>query len=433
MSDQSFTVSELNKYIKDVLSSGFPSAVWVCGEIQGLRVDQKGHTYFELCENEDDAHGVKAKIKASIWSSRRVVIDAILRRVENGFSLKDDIQVRFLCKVDFWQKGGTLSLSVENVDPAYTLGKIAQERQKLIALLKSQGVLDKNKGLELPSVMLNIGLVTSADSAAYNDFIDELRRSGFAFTVYLANAVMQGKTSPASVTSALRALNGIEGLDVIVITRGGGSIAELSCFDSEPIARAIAASKLPVITGIGHEINTTVTDLAAHTFAKTPTAIAQFLVGRISEYLGVVAERQRAVFDLARQKLDVERGALKSRAASLHTGTMMYLRVHRDHVSVAANNLKRLPVGIIRAAGKDLQEKRQALIKTIQLNLTSATSKMYHYQKLIDLADPRNTLKRGFSITRSKDGRAMKSSKAAKKGEFVTCELADGTFTSEVI
>lgn len=432
MSDQFFTVSELNKYIRDVLASGFPSAVWVCGEIQGLRVDQKGHTYFELCENEDESQGVKAKIKASIWSSRRVMIDAVLRRVENGFSLKDDIQVKFLCKVDFWQKGGTLSLSVESVDPTYTLGKIAQERQKLIALLKSQGVLDKNKALELPPVMLKIGLVTSADSAAYNDFIDELRRSGFAFAVYLANAVMQGKTSPASVTGALKALNGIEGLDVIVITRGGGSIAELSCFDSEPIARAVAASRLPVITGIGHEINTTVTDLAAHTFAKTPTAIAQFLVGRIADYLAAIDERQRFVLDLARQKIESDKNALKSQATALHTGTMMYLRAHRDYVSVTLENLKRLPAGIIKTAGKDLREKRQQLIKTIQLNLTAAATKMNHYQKFIDLADPRNTLKRGFTITRSQGGQVIKSAKTVKKGCYLRTEFMDGTIDSEV-
>ena len=105
MADQFFTVSELNKFIRDVLASGFPSAVWVCGEIQGLRVDQKGHTYFELCEQEEDSNGVKAKIKASIWSSRRIYIDSVLKRVENSFSLKDDIQVKFLCKVDFWQIG----------------------------------------------------------------------------------------------------------------------------------------------------------------------------------------------------------------------------------------------------------------------------------------------------------------------------------------
>lgn len=433
MSDQFFTVSELNKFIRDVLASGFPSAVWVCGEIQGLRVDQKGHTYFELCEQEEDSNGVKAKIKASIWSSRRMYIDSVLKRVENSFSLKDDIQVKFLCKVDFWQKGGTISLSVENVDPTYTLGKIAQERQKLIALLKNNGILDKNKQLVLPPVMLKVGLITSHDSAAYNDFIDELKQGGFGFQVFLANAIMQGKTAEGSVVSALKILNGIEGLDAIVITRGGGSIAELSCFDSEAIARAIANSRWPVITGIGHEINTTVTDLAAHTFAKTPTAVAQFLVVRIVDFLSELDEKQRLIVDTALDQLNLEKNALRSKAVSLQSATMMFLRTHREHVSIMTESLKRLPMAVLKSAGKGLQEKRSNFVKTIQLNLAAAAIKMNHYQKLIELASPVNTLKRGFSISRDASGRVIKTSGQVKKGQRMMTQLMDGSLESEVI
>lgn len=429
---QFFTVGELNKYIRDVIVSGFPSAVWVCGEIQGLRVDSKGHSYFELCENEDGSHNVKAKIKASIWNTRRVFIDSVLSRVENGFSLKDDIQVKFLCKVDFWQKGGTLSLSVENVDPTYTMGKIAQQRQKLIALLKSQGILEKNKQLTLSAVPLKIGLVTSFDSAAYNDFRDELKQSGFGFQVFLANAVMQGKTAEASVVAALKSFSKIEGLDAVVITRGGGSIAELSCFDSESICRTIAAAPWPVITGIGHEINTTVTDLAAHTFAKTPTAVAQFLVGRVESFLNVLDERQRLVLDLTLEKLDLEKNALKTSAASLHSGTVRFLRKHREYVSVVSENLKRLPAAAVRNAGRNLKDKSQQLVKTIQLNLVNAATKMNHYQKMILLASPANTLKRGFSITRGADGKVLKDSRGIEKDEYITTELVNGTFRSKV-
>src|ERR1041384_5892276 len=109
MNDQFFTVSELNSLLRDVLTSGFPQAVWVCGEIQGFRVDQKGHAYFELCENEEASHTVKAKIRVSIWNSRKAFIESVLKRAENAFALKDGIQVKFLCKVDFWTKGGSLS------------------------------------------------------------------------------------------------------------------------------------------------------------------------------------------------------------------------------------------------------------------------------------------------------------------------------------
>lgn len=433
MSAQSFTVSELNKFIRDVIASGFPSAVWVCGEIQGLRVDQKGHTYFELCEQEEGAGGVKAKMKASIWNTRRMHIDCVLKKVENGFSLKDDIEVKFLCRVDFWQKGGTLSLSVEGVDPTYTLGKIAQERQKLIALLKKNGILDKNKTHILPMVPLKIGLVTSFDSAAYNDFMDELKQSGFAFEVHLASAVMQGKTAEASVASALKSLDKMEDLDLVVITRGGGSIAELSCFDSELIARTIAALRYPVITGIGHEINTTITDLAAHTYAKTPTATAQFIVGRVKDFLAILDDKQKFLLESALERIASQKNILKLNAMTLQSSTMQYLRLHREQVLVLTDGLKRFPLRQIKMSHKALMDRQTQFLKTIPLNLNKALTKMNHYQKVIDIASPQNTLKRGFSITRDSQGRAVKSRKDLNKQDHVSTQLADGSFESVVV
>jgi exodeoxyribonuclease VII large subunit len=432
MSIQSFSVSELNKFIRDVLTSGFPNVIWVCGEIQGYRTDQKGHAYFELVENEEDSHAVKAKIRASIWNTRRPMIDAVLRRVENAFKLQDNIQVRFLCKVDFWAKAGSLSLVVENIDPAYTLGKIAQERQKLIALLKMAGVLDKNKELTMPVVPLQIGLITSLDSAAYNDFINELSLSQFGFKVSLVNSTMQGKGTESSVSAAIRKLNTMAGLDVIVITRGGGSIAELACFDSEPIARAIAESKIPVLTGIGHEINSTVTDLAAHSYAKTPTAAAQILIGRVRDYLTGIEEKKKALLDLVNNKLQHEEDALRQRAHVFQSGTMRYLRDHREHVLRACESIKRLPVVLIKDASRGIKDRRINLAKTIQLNLNNARIKIKHSEKVIQLASPVQTLKRGFSITRGADGKALRSARQIKKGAKITTELLEGTLNSEI-
>lgn len=433
MSAQSFTVSELNKFVRDVIASGFPTAVWVCGEIQGLRVDQKGHTYFELCEQEEGSGGVKAKMKASIWNTRRMYIDSVLKKVENGFSLKDDIEVKFLCRVDFWQKGGTLSLSVEGVDPTYTLGKIAQERQKLIALLKKDGILDKNKARVLPLVPLNIGLVTSFDSAAYNDFMDELKQSGFAFEVHLANAIMQGKTAEASVATALKLLNKTEELDLIVITRGGGSIAELSCFDSELIARTIASLRYPVLTGIGHEINTTITDLAAHTYAKTPTASAQFIVGRVKDYLTLLDEKKKYLVESVLERIAAQKNILKLNAMTLQSSTIQFLRLHREQVLVLTDSIKRTPLRQIKTTQKVLLERQGQFLKTIPLNLNKSLTRMNHYQKVIDIASPHNTLKRGFSITRDSQGRAVKSLKELNQKDQVSTQLADGSFQSIVV
>ena len=223
-----------------------------------------------------------------------------------------------------------MRLIVEEIDPTYTLGKLAQEKQKLIAALKEKGVLDKNKQLPLPLVPLTIGLITSDDSAAYNDFISELRKSGYGFKVYLRNTLMQGKNAPKDVCRALAELQGIDGLETIVITRGGGSLAELSCFDSALIAEAVAACPVPVLSGIGHEINITVTDLASHTYAKTPTAIAQHLVTRVAEFLSGLDEQLERVIREAQTTLAGHKQHLKDLAGGLQQGTMFFSGTTRN-------------------------------------------------------------------------------------------------------
>ena len=411
MRDEFLTVSELNHFIRDVLASGFPQAVWVCGEIQGYdRGKDKKHVFFELCEKDPATHEIIARVGLVIFATRRPAIDAILQKAENAFVLKDDIEVKFSCKVDFYPGHGQVRLIVENIDPVYTLGKIAQDRQRLIALLKQKGTLDRNKKLTMPRVPLNVGLITSYDSAAYHDFLDELKKSGYGFRVFAINALMQGKNAEKSVVGALKTLNAVKELDVVVITRGGGSIAELSCFDSQVIAEAIAASRLPVLSGIGHEINTTVTDLAAHTFAKTPTAVAQFLVNRVREFLS----------------------DLQSRALALQSGTKDFFKAHHEHMARRIETLRRVPVTVAKASRLALASRGDGLKKTIHLRLQNSRAKIQAYQKLAEMADPKNTLKRGFSITRDDRGKAVRSTAVLKLKQEITTELADGVFIAEV-
>ncbi len=408
---ESLTVSELNNYIRDVLNSGFPQPVWICGEIQGYeRGKDKKHIFFELCEKDSDSHEIKARIGLVIFANRKATIDALLQKAENAFILKDDIEVRFLCKVDFYPGHGQIRLIVESIDPTYTLGKIAQDRQRLIALLKQKGLLGRNKQLELPRLPLSIGLITSYDSAAYHDFIDELKKSGYTFTVWVVNSLMQGKNAEISVVRSIKLFNQLKEIDAIVITRGGGSIAELSCFDSQAIAEAIAFSTLPVLSGIGHEINTTVTDLAAHTYAKTPTAIAHFLIGRIEEFLGHLKEKQEFLFQMVEQKLQTHRLNLKNQAL----------------------NLQRLPSSLLKQARQQHGQHVNDLKKTIYLRLQTSMTKIKMYEKLIDVADPRNTLKRGFSITRNLKGRVIRSVAGVKKPLSMKTQLADGTIVSDI-
>jgi exodeoxyribonuclease VII large subunit len=434
MSDEFLTVSELNHFIRDVLSSGFPQAVWICGEIQGYdRGKDKKHVFFELCEKDPATRDITARIGLVIFAQARPKIDAILRKAENAFELKDDIEVKFLCKVDFYPGHGQVRLIVESIDPVHTLGKIAQDRQRLIAYLKQKGIFDKNKQLALPEAILNIGLITSYDSAAYHDFISELKRSGYAFKVFMINSIMQGKNTEGSIVRAMRVLENLAELDVIVITRGGGSIAELSCFDSERIATAIAQSKIPVLSGIGHEINTTVTDLTAHTYAKTPTAIAKFLAERLKEFIDGVDERQTRVMEALRQALRAKRTHLKDSAVILQTQTMGLIRSHHQRLAGISEALKRAPAVRFKESRRSVGDTLGHIKKIIYLHLQNSRTKINNYEKLAQMADPKNTLKRGFSITRSKDGQLIRSVKDIKQVKIITTQLVDGILNSEVI
>lgn len=424
MSDNALSVSALNNFIRDVIKSGFPQGIWVCGEIQELR-EKSGHLYFNLVEKDPQTHAVLAKIGVSIWANSRFKIEAILAKSENPFQLKDDIQVSLLCKVDFYPPFGQVRLIAESVDPVYTLGKIAQDRLKIIAQLTKEGVLDRNKQLPFPLIALNIGLITSVDSAAYHDFIDELRKSHYGFRIKVVDSIMQGKNTDSSIVNALKSLS-THPVDMIVICRGGGSVADLSAFDSVAIAKAIAGSSVPVITGIGHEINTTIADLAANRFAKTPTAVAQLLIRLVDEYLSELNERQANLVKLASDMVRFNKEHLVSQALSLKGQTQDYLKTHQHQLLSFREALMRQPKAQLEVQRQLVKDRLGSLKKTIQLNLTQGQTKIQAYQRMVDIVNPINTLKRGFTITRNDKGEVIKSVDQAKRAKKLVTSFVDG-------
>jgi len=428
-----FTVSELNQFIKDVLNAGFPQPVWVCGEIQQYdRNKTKKHIFFELVEKDPQSHEIKARIGLVIFGGQKALIDDILRRSENAFELKDDIEVKFACRVDFYPPHGAVRLIVESIDPVYTLGKVAQSRQKLIALLQEKGVFEKNKSVEFPLVPLKVGLVTAYDSAAYHDFISELQRSGLRFEIYNRNTQMQGKKAEKDVCQALKELSKMEGLDVIVITRGGGSIADLSCFDSQMIAEAVAACPLPVLSAIGHEINTTITDLTAHTFVKTPTAIANFLVLRIQEYLTTMDEKGHDIFELTQTKIKEHKGRLKDDALNLDNHIRHFLKFHHEKLVHFLEVLKHQPKVLLKECLRVSKEKRNDLTRSVKLRFDNASTQLNNYATMIAMVHPAKTMRRGFSIARRKDGKVVKSIKDISLQDQLRVEVFDGHVDTQV-
>ena len=221
-------------------------------------------------------------------------------------------------------------------------------------------------------------------------------------------------------------------MDAIVITRGGGSIADLSCFDSQIIAEGIAACRLPVFSGIGHEINITITDLAAHTYQKTPTAIAQFLTGLVKSFLISLEERVVAVVDGTKEKLKSENNRLKNCALDVQNGTTGFLKQHHLLLAARQEQLKERPLTLLNKALVKVEAGQDSLVKDLRVRFKAEDEKLKNFNRLLELASPLNTLKRGFSITRLSDGTLVRSTKQAKPGSKILTEVSDGQLKATV-
>lgn len=434
ISQKVYSVLELNTAVRSVIKREFPEQIWVCGEIQGLRPERsKKHTYFELVQKGSEDQAIVAKVKVALFAGRRPLIERRIQETKGAFELKNDIEVKFLCEVSLHAPTGQYSLIIVDIDTVYTLGKVAQNRLKIIEDLKKAGLLDKNKLKTLPDVSLNVGLITAYDSAAYHDFTNELKLSGYGFKVLAVNCHMQGKLVEPDLLKALSFFNrlGPKEIDLVVITRGGGSIADLSYFDNRPIAEAIANSHFPIISAIGHQINVTITDMAAHSFCKTPTKAAQFLIEPVAQFMQSIDLFGERIVVQAEDLMKSYQDRLHNLSMAIDSVVSRYFRVQREDIlekthSIAAT----LRVSL---AGQ------RGVLKNITAGLKSSLPKLFrdfssrlkYLEDKVKILDPRQTLKRGYSLA-YKNGRIFKSIKEVEIGDKVTTVVYDGRIDSEV-
>lgn len=430
-----YTVLELNTAVSEIIRTAFPQSIWVCGEIQGLRPDRnKKHTYFELVQKSDVGDSIVAKVKAALFAGRKPLIDRRLKETEGGFELKDDIEVKFLCDVNLHSPTGQYSLVVIDIDTVYTLGKVAQNRIKIIEDLKARGLLEKNKLCRLPLLPLRIGLITAYDSAAYHDFVNELNSSGYSFKVLVQNCHMQGKFVEDDVVKALRIFNDLasDKLDVIVITRGGGSTADLAYFDNKSIAESIAGSAFPVISAIGHQINTTITDMVSHSFCITPTKAAGFLVERIREAAENLDYLEKEIVVNAENLISGSKNELQALAAKTQVISLSYFRVHRDELLSKKHGILSASKLILTRNKELLKRNRDVLISSLDKIFKSSREFLSNLDGKIRILSPRNTLKRGYSIT-LKGKKAVKSINDIDSGDSIETIFYRGSVNSRVI
>lgn len=380
--EPTFSVAELNRSIGLVLGRAFPDEVWVRGEIANLSRPTSGHVFFDLV-------GDGCAIGVTLWAADKQVVNAVLRRAGGAVRMNDGTEVRLRGRVTWWAERGKVTLRMLSIDTAYTLGRLAEARELLVQRLRDDGSLARQRELALPLVPLRVGLVTSDASAAAADFLDTLSLSGFGFQVVLAHTRVQGPEAERSMLAALDALAAVSRpMDVVCIVRGGGARTDLACFDSEVLARAISQQPVPVLTGIGHEIDTTVADLVAHAAFKTPTACASALVERVSTF----------------------RAALDERTSRLHRLSHLVLERSAARLSRAAERTA--------ASGRS--------------QLRAATGRVERCELRAAALDPARALARGWSITRDASGRAVRSVAGAPAGTRLVTAVADGEIRSTV-
>ncbi|MCM8823479.1 MAG: exodeoxyribonuclease VII large subunit [Candidatus Omnitrophica bacterium] len=429
-----YTILELNTAVRQIIKSEFPEYIWVCGEIKDLKISKdKRHIYFELIQKHPEADEIIAKVNAAIFESKKPLIFERINQTNGAFELKNDIEVKFLCEVDLYPKSGQYNLVIVDIDPVYTLGKFAQNRERIIEDLRKRGLLDKNKQLPFPNLPLNIGLITAFDSAAYHDFIHELKISGYGFKIFVYDCYMQGRSVESTVVEALNFFNKFrkEELDLVVITRGGGSTADLSWFDNKRIAEAISHSRLPVITALGHHINITVADFVSHTSLKTPTKAAQFIVERINLALeelneisvGIVKETNLLLERLSRE--------LGTRTLKIDSLVNRYFRHHREELVKKKSLIISNFFHLISGEDKDIKEVWKNLIYYLKKFFQNVYKEVDLLNTKINMLDPHNILKRGYSIT-FKGEKPVKSVEILQENDLLRTVFFEGEAFSRV-
>jgi exodeoxyribonuclease VII large subunit len=378
----SFSVGQFTEVLNHVLKASFDEGVWVEGEIQGLRKPNP-HAYFTLIENID---GVKAQLNINLFAGPLRNVQAKLR--QQGIELKDGLKVRLFGRVEYYGPFGKLNLIATDVDTQFSAGDVAAKREELLRVLMEKGVDKINKRIPVPLVPLRLGIISSSQAAGWADAQQHLTESGIGFAITFCDVRVQGDSAVSQIVAALNSLSRRDDIDLVMLMRGGGSKGDLAAFDDEQIAMAISKCSHPVFTGIGHEIDTSIADIVAHTANKTPTACAQSVIAIVESFLS----------------------ELSYSAGSLRSLTQTAVERARSRIAVSVERLRTRP--------------RTALERQSQKLMMHAAS--------VRLLDPVTTMARGWSITRDSSGNVVRSISDIKKGDTVVTALADGSITSTV-
>lgn len=445
---------ELNYILKEGIQGIFQGGVWVIAEISDLSVNQNGHCYLELIEKAEDTANIKARAKATIWSFTFRILRPYFESVTRT-RFSSGIKVLIFVSVEFHEIYG-LSLNVKDIDPSYTVGDLTRQKQQIISRLTEEGVIDMNKGLELPVICRNIAVISSETAAGYGDFTKQLKHNsrGFKFKITLFQAYMQGEGTERSVVEALEKIfANHQQFDLVVIIRGGGSQAELNYFNNYNIAFHISQFPIPVFTGIGHDRDQTIVDLVAHTSLKTPTAVAEHILILMEGAANYQELLENKVISLASEYISDQKVNLSHLSNDLRNVNKWAFANLQNTFNLLENNFNQRLRNMLPQRIAALDRLQHHFENRLKYNLLMHRHNLFRLEQVIPLVtkayikkeknrlhvtdtlisayNPTNILKRGYSITYL-NGKALRSPMELKDGDIIDTRLAEGCINSTV-
>lgn len=449
------TLLELNQQVKEGIKKYLPDSYWVVAEISEIKINRRGHCYLDLIEKDELEDKIIAKARAIIWSYTFRMLQPYFKTT-TGKDLSEGLKVLIQVSVEFHELFG-YSLFVNDIDPSYTLGELARKKMETLQRLEEEGIFNMNRELKFPLVPQKIAIISSETAAGYKDFMEQLMHNPYGYTFYtkLFQAYMQGDEVQQSVIEALEHIFQYEDLfDAVAIIRGGGAQSDLSYFDQYELAANIAQFPLPVITGIGHEKDESVSDMVAHTKLKTPTAVADFLINQVYDFEQTLFERRDQFIDQVNQYLTKERQYLDqttyrivpltqnlvNRAAnklSLFEEKLKYTskkqtEAQKQHLVRYHQQLNMLSTSLIKQKQIELSIQKQNLGNYVNKYLSDQKIRLQHLDKANSYLDPKNILRRGFSITQ-KNNKPIKDSKVLQDGDIIKTYFHKGEIESKVM
>lgn len=402
-----YTLYEFSSLVKEVLSDQLERSYWIVAEIGQINLHANGHCYLELVEKDNQY--VKAKARGTIWAN-------VFRELhpwfvaQTGTDLKQGMKILLNASLEFHEVYG-LSLNIRDVDVNFTLGERERKKQETLIRLESEGIIDMNKSLELPLVAQRLAIISSSTAAGYEDFMNQFENNSYRYkaVLNLYPSTMQGDTAPQSIIDSLHRVYEAElSYDAVVVIRGGGSKMDLDCFDDYDLCAHLAQFPLPLITGIGHERDQSIADLVAHTYLKTPTSVAEFLISKTLAFESEVNSFHERINQQAQQLIYGQHELVNELNFRYKMNAREILQRHSFKLEHIGQLLKTKPSGI----------------------LSAHLSHLDHQERLVSAYDPQYLLKKGYSITRL-NGKVLKNQKV-KPGDELETETSKKKIRSTV-